>query len=100
MAELRCGVARYSIAMPDGQIHQIAVKGRNRWALDALIDAGTTGCTPLHNPAPRWSAYVWNLRQMGLHIDTVHEHHDGPYSGTHGRYVLRCTVTRLPGVNA
>ncbi|HBZ43712.1 MAG TPA: hypothetical protein DEO85_06540 [Maritimibacter sp.] len=70
----------------------IAVRGRDRWALCQLIDAGERGCTPIDNPAPRWSAYVHDLRKMGLPIETIHERHTGAYPGTHGRYILKATV--------
>lgn len=67
--------------------------GRNAWALDALIKAGTTGVTPIDNPAPRWSAYVHKLRtECGLEIETLHEPHGGDYPGTHARYVLKTRI--------
>jgi hypothetical protein len=61
------------------------------------MDAGERGCTPIDEPAPRWSGYVFNLRQMGLEIETVHERHGGPLTGTHARYVLRSRVSRADG---
>lgn len=70
----------------------IIVKGRARWALEALIDAGDRGCTPIDTPGPRWSHYVWLLRGDGIEIETIHEKHGGPFSGTHARYVLRSDV--------
>ena len=60
------------------------------WALEELRRAGAQGCTPIDSPAPRWSAYVFNLRTLGVDIETIHEAHGGEFSGTHGRYVLRC----------
>lgn len=81
----------------NGETLKIWVSGRNRYALESLIMAGESGCTPLDNPAPRWSAYVLNLRNEGLDIETIHEPHGGPFSGTHGRYVLRSKV--LKGAN-
>lgn len=71
----------------------IIVQGRDRRALEALIAAGPEGCTPICNPAPRWAAYVHNLRVLGVAIDTITEKHDGPFAGHHARYVLRCHVT-------
>jgi hypothetical protein len=66
---------------------------REAWALDALIAAGSLGCTPIDNPAPRWSAYVFKLKKNhGLIIQTINEPHGGPFKGTHGRYVLRSIV--------
>ena len=71
----------------------IIIKGRNRWALENLMWAGSKGCTPIHNPAPRWSAYVFSLRESGVEIETLHEPHGGPFPGNHARYVLRSCVT-------
>ncbi len=70
----------------------VLLKGRDLWALVELINAGAQGCTPIENPAPRWSAYVFNLRQSGIEIETVHEGHKGAFPGKHGRYVLRSDV--------
>jgi hypothetical protein len=75
----------------------IVVSGRDRWALERLMDAGERGCTPIDEPAPRWSGYVFNLRQMSVAIETIHERHGGPFAGTHARYVLRSRVTRADG---
>lgn len=66
----------------------IVVKGRDAWALRALVRAGKKGCTPIDTPGPRWSAYVLKLRKAGFHILTVHERHQGPFPGRHARYVL------------
>ena len=71
---------------------EVVVKGRDRWALERLIAAGNTGCTPFCKPGPRWSAYVHNLRKLGVSIETISEPHDGPFAGTHARYVLRSNV--------
>lgn len=68
---------------------QFMVHGREAWALHELIEAGERGCTPINNPAPRWSHYTWLLRKRGLVVETIHEPHGGAYSGTHARYVLR-----------
>jgi hypothetical protein len=73
----------------------LRLKGREAWTLAHLIGAGETGIIPLDRPAPRWSAYVHSLRKRGLEIDTVDEPHAGPYSGTHGRYVLRTSLEML-----
>jgi hypothetical protein len=70
----------------------ISTTGRDQWALECLIEAGPKGCTPLDQPGPRWSAYVFNLRALGLEIETVTERHDGPFKGHHARYVLRSHV--------
>ena len=75
---------------PDGAV-QIA-KGRDAWALLELEREGERGCTPITTPGPRWSAYVHRLRHLGVVIETVHEHHGGPFPGTHGRYVLHSRI--------
>ena len=71
---------------PEGSI--LAFEGRQAWTLAALIDAGSKGITPIERPAPRWSQYVFLLRQAGLEIETVRQAHGGSYPGRHGRYVL------------
>jgi hypothetical protein len=75
----------------------IIAKGRDRWALEALIQAGLDGITPIANPAPRVSAYVHRLRRLGVPIETITEPHAGAFAGHHARYVLRATVTRGGG---
>lgn len=89
----RWAIARFTVRNHDAEPFIIAIKGRDRWALESLIDAGLKGCTPIDWPGPRWSAYVFNLRCLGVLIDTNHEGHAGPFKGTHARYVLRSTVT-------
>ncbi len=77
-----------------GEPFTIEAKGREAWALDRLAKAGPKGCTPIEQPAPRWSAYVHQLRGMGVPIETVTEAHGGDFAGTHGRYVLRARVVK------
>jgi hypothetical protein len=78
----------------------ITVKGRDAWALSELMQAGEKGVTPISHPAPRWSAYVFNLRSIGVDVQTINEPHKGPYAGTHARYVLRSEISVLESVNA
>lgn len=87
--------ASYWVTPTTGDPFPIVVKGRDHWALDRLRRAGCHGCTPVDDPAPRWSAYVFNLRALGLEIETIHERHGGQFAGTHGRYVLHSTVTPI-----
>jgi hypothetical protein len=87
-------MARYEIVGADGS-HCIDVTGRDEWALLELAVAGTKGCTPIDNPAPRWSAYVHKLREMGVDIETVIERHAGPFPGNHARYVLHSLILRM-----
>lgn len=77
--------------LPDGQPMTIA--GRDAWALHQLFLAGAAGCTPIDNPGPRWSHYVFKLRGLGINIETVTEGHDGPFAGHHARYVLRSAMS-------
>ena len=81
--------------MTEGEIVRriVVTTKREIWALDELMQAGETGCTPIDNPAPRWSGYIHKLkRNHGLSIQTNTEPHGGPFKGTHGRSVLRSTV--------
>jgi hypothetical protein len=91
------GDAPYTIHLNNGDCFQVTVSGRDRWALAALIEAGAKGCTPINDPAPRWSAYVFNLRGIGIPIETHTEAHAGPFSGTHARYELLAHVTLSQG---
>jgi hypothetical protein len=73
----------------------ISFRGRDAWALDALVVAGERGVTPIERPAPRWSHYIHRLRKAGLVVETITEQHAGAYSGHHGRYVLRSDIEVL-----
>lgn len=93
-AKGHAGATLYTVRNGDGEAFQILVSGRDRWALEELRKAGPKGCTPIDTPAPRWAAYVHDLRSIGVQIETLHEPHEGPFPGFHGRYVLRSTVTQ------
>jgi hypothetical protein len=84
----------------DNGPHRMTFEGREAWALGQMIAAGDRGVTPIHRPAPRWSHYIHMLRKAGLDIETIHEPHGGPFSGHHGRYVLRTPVKLLHEVAA
>lgn len=73
----------------------VIVTGREAWALDQLITAGESGVTPITHVGPRWSEYTRRLRGRGLDIETIHEGHSGPFSGRHGRYVIRSVIEVL-----
>lgn len=89
----RCGL--YEIHPEGGgEPFTIEAKGREAWALDRLTEAGPRGCTPIEQPAPRWSAYIHRLRALGVPIETLHEPHGGAFAGTHGRYILRARVVK------
>lgn len=85
--------ATFTITPKDDDAFTVSVKGRDRWALEQLTLAGPKGCTPIDNPAPRWSSYVHSLRGLGVPIVTHTEAHEGPFAGTHARYELMATVT-------
>jgi hypothetical protein len=87
------GRARFSVQNADATPFQITATGRERWALECLIAVGASGCTPIDNPGPRWPAYVFDLKAMGLVIETLTEAHGGPFAGHHARYVLRSSVS-------
>jgi hypothetical protein len=91
------GDALYTIQTGNDYAFIATVSGRDRWALEELIKAGPKGCTPITNPAPRWAAYVFNLRGLGIPIETHTETHEGPFSGTHARYELLAAVTCIEG---
>ena len=77
--------------LPDGRA--FTVNGPEAWALLELMRAGSKGCTPIGNPGPRWSGYVFNLKSdHGLNIDTRHEFHRGDFPGTNARNVLHNAV--------
>jgi len=73
----------------------VMVLGRAAWALVELVHSGTSGCSYIDKPAPRWSAYVYELRKLGIAVETIRESHGGPFPGSHARYVLRSRVTIL-----
>jgi hypothetical protein len=72
------------------QPRMLNLKGRSGWAMVQLVESGATGVTPFTRPAPRWSAYVFDLRELGIPIETIREPHKGNYPGLHARYVLSC----------
>lgn len=84
----------------DGHSSVLTIKGRDEWALQQLIKARGKGCTPKDNPAPRWSGYVFNLRQVGIDIETLHERHGGEFPGVHARYVLRASIESMEAPDA
>lgn len=92
--EITWGSAAFAVQNGTDAPFQITVTGRDRWALESLTAAGRKGCTPLDHTGPRWSAYVFNLRQLGVNIQTIHERHPAPFAGTHARYVLQSHVIR------
>lgn len=97
MAKLNWALAAYDLQKTNGETARVLVRGRDRWALESLRRAGPKGCTPIDHPGPRWSAYVFSLKEMGVEIEKVTEKHNGDFPGHHARYVLRSTVTPAEG---
>ena len=80
--------------LPNGTA--FTVQRQDAWALLELVAAGPKGRTPIDNPGPRWSGYVFNLKHThGLDIETRHEAHRGAFPGAHARYVLLSPVEIL-----
>jgi hypothetical protein len=82
----------YEVIPTGGEPFPVTVKGRPKWALKALIEAGARGITSMENPAPRMSGYIHLLRGMGVPIETQHEPHGGEFAGHHARYRLQAQV--------
>lgn len=81
---------------PDAPVLELCLNHtRERDVLDALIEAGATGCNFYDAPAPRWAASVHKLRKRGIQIATIREPHGGEYPGHHARYVLLSRVTKV-----
>ena len=53
------------------QSRTFELKGRLGWAMVQLVEAGTKGVTAITRPAPRWSGYVFDLRELGIPIETI-----------------------------
>ena len=101
MKEARWAKARFTVHNSDGTEREIFVRGRIRWALECLIEAGEKGCTPIDHPGPRWSAYKNKLKhEYGLDIPAPTEKHGGPFEGNHARYILKSRVALADGVQS
>jgi hypothetical protein len=85
---------RVAFLVHEGEdVRTIRPPGRVSWAIGELIAAAGKGCTPIDNPAPRWSGYIHKAkRDYRLAIETITEMHGGEYAGKHARYVLRSNV--------
>lgn len=87
---------RVKVKDENGDAKEITATGRVLWALEQLAEGPRT---PITRPAPRWSDYVFRLRNEGVNIETDTVPHDGPYPGTHAQYHLRSTITFLGEVS-
>ena len=90
----------YRLTHAAGHCSVLTINGRDEWGLKQLLEAGAKGCTPKDNPAPRWSGYVFNLRRLGIDIETVHERHGGAFPGMHARYVLHSSIQPMEAPDA
>ena len=66
------------------------LNGRLGWLMFQLAKPGSTGYSTIENPAARISAYIHELRGLGITIDTEMVPHGGDYPGRHARYRLAC----------
>lgn len=77
--------------LPEGR--DVKVSGREAETLLTLISAGPHGFTSLEGFRAGWavrlSAYIHDLRRLGVPIETTREPHDG---GQHARYHLAVPV--------
>lgn len=81
----------YCLTGQPDSVRQIC--GRDAETLLMLVQRGAKGVTAYDfagGPPFRLSAYVKNLRDAGLEIETKREPHD---CGFHGRYVLHTPLT-------
>ena len=73
---------------------------RAQFFLEEIIAAGPGGITSIAYPGVRVGDAVHKLRKAGVIVETQYEQHRGEFAGTHGRYVLRSKVVRLPDLQA
>jgi hypothetical protein len=83
---------KIEVTLLSGQPRTFKLDGRLGWTLATLAKAGTKGVATVERPAPRWSAYVHDLRKLGIQIETELEPHEGNYPGKHARYRLACAA--------
>ena len=86
--------AKASFRVGDADI--ITVTGREAQTIAALVNAGSKGISSLDTFKAGWAvrlgAYIFDLRRMGVPIETTREAHDG---GNHARYRLTAPVTLI-----
>ncbi len=89
--------ATYTVNGSDGETREITLMGRDRWALEMLMQAGPRGITAIEMNGPRLHAYIFDLRhEHGLDIVREDEPHGGDFPGHHGRYFLVSKVDQKP----
>jgi hypothetical protein len=52
------GLARYTVQDGEGEAREIRLMGRDRWAFEMLIRAGSRGITAIEMNGPRLHAYA------------------------------------------
>lgn len=81
--------------LDNGQV--LSLRGRDAQTLLFLLGRGRIGATSGEFSAMGWgrrtSAYVFNLRRMGLEIETQYEEIGDAFVG---RYILRTAIEVLP----
>lgn len=63
-------------------------KGRPRWTLKPLLQAGLKGYKPITQLGPRSPDYMVERGKAGSDIGAIHQSHDGQSPSTHARYVI------------
>lgn len=87
-------ILRFTVWL-DGKEKHMEICGKSAKTLYALMSAGNLGITALEMSntwALRLSAYIHDLRGLGLDIKTVKEEHE---DGWHARYYLQSPVEIL-----
>lgn len=85
---------KITIKLADGR--RLSFSGRVSWTLRNRLIAGRAGVATIDQPAPRWSHYIFKLRNAGLVITTEYEPNSGAFPGTHDRYRLETPLTIEP----
>lgn len=87
-------MAKLTVKLAIGDGPAISVSGREAQTIVALVNAGRCGITSLDTFKAGWAvrlgAHVFDLRQMGVPIETTREPHNG---GNHARYRLTGKVS-------
>lgn len=91
---------KFTVRNGSDSLFEITVSGRKRWTLEMLIEAKSKGLSSTECGAPRLSAYIYDIRGLGVHIETTNERHGGSFKGYHARYCLKSLVESAELVGA
>lgn len=80
----------FDVRLKDERELEVFISGRNRWGLEQLIEAGSTGITSFQFAGVRIAAIIFDLKEMGVAINATTERHGGIFEGNHTRYSLDC----------